>query len=63
MLKLYNLFLNFAFVGEILKGKKKQLSINLSVILPNALQVTSDLGGKSHEFVTIQMNAFQNIFF
>lgn len=63
MLKLYNLFLNFAFVGEILKGKKKQLSINLSVILPNALQVTSDLGGKSHEFVTIQMNAFQNTFF
>ena len=45
------------------KGKKKQLSINLSVVLPNALQVTSDLGGKSHECVTIQMNAFQNTFF
>ena len=28
------------------KGKKQQLSINLSVVLPNALQVTSDLGEK-----------------
>ena len=54
---------SFCFCESNPKGKKQELSINLSVILPNALQVTSDLGGKSHECVTIQMNAFQNTFF